>query len=61
VGDRFVLLGGGRIAGDLTREDVDVDDLTRLVAGGDELSRLTDSLQAAHPDRPGVRGGPSFR
>ncbi|MCW2576542.1 MAG: rbsA [Modestobacter sp.] len=51
VGDRFVLLGGGRVAGDLTREDVDVDDLTRLVAGGDELSRLTDSLRVAHPDR----------
>jgi simple sugar transport system ATP-binding protein len=57
VGNRFVLLGGGRVAGDLTREDVDVDDLTRLVAGGDELSRLTDALRrpspggAAHPDR----------
>jgi simple sugar transport system ATP-binding protein len=57
VGNRFVLLGGGRVAGDLTREDVDVDDLTRLVAGGDELSRLTDALRRpspggpAHPDR----------
>jgi simple sugar transport system ATP-binding protein len=39
------------VAGDLTREDVDVDDLTRLVAGGDELSRLTEELRAAHPDR----------
>ena len=51
VGDRFVLLGGGRVAGDLTREDVDVHDLTRLVAGGDEFSRLSDSLRAAHPER----------
>ncbi|WP_222264962.1 ATP-binding cassette domain-containing protein [Modestobacter marinus] len=51
VGDRFLLLGGGRVAGDLTREDVDADDLTRLVAGGDELSALTDSLRAAHGDR----------
>ncbi|OMQ15399.1 ABC transporter ATP-binding protein [Modestobacter sp. VKM Ac-2676] len=45
VGDRFLLLGGGRVAGNLTREDVDVHDLTRLVAGGDELSRLTESLR----------------
>ena len=56
VGDRF-LLWVGRVAGDLTREDVDVDDLTRLVAGGDELSRLTEALRlpgpggAARPDR----------
>jgi simple sugar transport system ATP-binding protein len=51
VGDRFLLLGGGRVAGDLTREDVDADDLTRLVAGGDELSRLSEQLRMAHPDR----------
>jgi len=51
VGDRFVLLGGGRVAGDLTAEDVDVHDLTRLVAGGDELSRLTGALRTARHDR----------
>jgi simple sugar transport system ATP-binding protein len=45
VGDRFLLLAQGRVAGDLTRDDVDADDLTQLVAGGDELSRLTESLR----------------
>ena len=47
VGDRFLLLARGRVAGDLTRDDVDADDLTRLVAGGDELSRLTVTLRNA--------------
>jgi simple sugar transport system ATP-binding protein len=49
VGDRFLLLARGRVAGDLTRDDVDAEDLTRLVAGGDELSRLTAALRRAAP------------
>jgi energy-coupling factor transporter ATP-binding protein EcfA2 len=73
VGDRFRLLAGGQVAGDLTREDVDAQDLTHLVAGGDGLSRLTDSLRAVRPtpgathpggDPPRVRrtrGGPPQR
>lgn len=51
VGDRFLLLARGRVAGYLTRDDVDAEDLTRLVAGGDELSRLTESLRRAAPER----------
>ncbi|GAB3361054.1 ATP-binding cassette domain-containing protein [Modestobacter lapidis] len=51
VGDRFLLLARGRVAGNLTRDDVDADDLTRLVAGGDELSRLTATLRRAAPGR----------
>ena len=50
VGDRFVLLARGRVAGNLTREDIDADDLTRLIAGGDELTALTAALTAAHPE-----------
>ena len=50
VGDRFLLLAGGAVAGNLTRDDVDVDDLTRLVAGGDDLTALVSVLRAAHPD-----------
>jgi simple sugar transport system ATP-binding protein len=50
VGDRFVLLAHGQIAGNLTRDDVDANDLTRLIAGGDELTALTAALTAAHPE-----------
>ena len=50
VGDRFVLLAGGQVAGNLTRDDVDAADLTRLGAGGDALSALTAALTAAHPE-----------
>lgn len=53
VGDRFVLLARGRVAGNLTREDIDADDLTRLIAGGDELTALTAALTAAHPELGG--------
>ena len=50
VGDRFVLLAGGQVAGNLTRDDVDAADLTRLIAGGDELTAITAALTAAHPE-----------
>jgi simple sugar transport system ATP-binding protein len=50
VGDRFVLLARGLVAGSLTRDDVDADDLTRLMAGGEELSSLTAALTALHPE-----------
>ncbi|MGY1651230.1 ATP-binding cassette domain-containing protein [Geodermatophilus sp. SYSU D01119] len=50
VGDRFLLLARGQVAGDLTRADVDSDDLTRLMAGGEELTALTTRLQELHPE-----------
>jgi len=50
VGDRFLLLAHGLVAGSLTRDDVDADDLTRLMAGGEELSSLTAALTALHPE-----------
>ena len=49
VGDRFLLLAGGRVAGDLTGEAVDADDPTRLITGGDELQRLSASLREGRP------------
>ncbi len=48
VGDRFLLLAHGAVAGTLTRDDVDASDLMRLMAGGDEFSALTDALTALH-------------
>ncbi len=50
IGDRFLLLAGGQVAGSLTREDVDADSLTALMAGGDQLAVLTDALTALHPE-----------
>jgi simple sugar transport system ATP-binding protein len=51
IGDRFLLLASGQVAGDLTREDVDADNLTRLMAGDDELIQLTATIERTHPDR----------
>ncbi|MGY1811566.1 ATP-binding cassette domain-containing protein [Blastococcus sp. SYSU D00820] len=50
IGDRFLLLAHGQVAGDLTREDVDADVLTRLMAGGEELTALTETLRQLHPE-----------
>jgi simple sugar transport system ATP-binding protein len=50
IGDRFLLLAGGQVAGNLTRDDVDADMLTALMAGGEELSLLTATLSALHPE-----------
>ncbi|MPQ98731.1 ATP-binding cassette domain-containing protein [Modestobacter sp. I12A-02628] len=52
VGDHYVLMAHGQVASNLTRDDVDVEDLTRLLAGGDDLRRLTETLRQLHPDLP---------
>jgi simple sugar transport system ATP-binding protein len=52
VGDHYLLMAHGQVAGNLTRDDVDVEDLTRLLAGGDDLSALTTRLRELHPDLP---------
>jgi simple sugar transport system ATP-binding protein len=53
VGDRFLLLAHGRVAGTLSREDVDASDLMRLMAGGEEFSALTDALTDLHSELGG--------
>ena len=50
IGDRFLLLAHGHVAGNLTRDDVDADVLTALMAGGEQLNTLTDALTALHPE-----------
>jgi simple sugar transport system ATP-binding protein len=50
VGDRFLLLAHGAVAGSLTRDDVDATDLMRLMAGGEEFSALTAALTALHSE-----------
>jgi simple sugar transport system ATP-binding protein len=49
VGDRYLLLAGGQVAGSLTRADVDETDLLRLLTGGEELTALTTALADLHP------------
>jgi simple sugar transport system ATP-binding protein len=50
IGDSFLLLASGQVAGHLTREDVDADSLTRLMAGDDELTSLTATIRRTHPE-----------
>ena len=50
IGDRFLLLAHGQVAGHLTRDDVDADDLTALMAGGEQVASLTDALTELHPE-----------
>jgi simple sugar transport system ATP-binding protein len=50
VGDRFLLLAHGQVAGTLTHDDVDASDLMRLMAGGEEFSALTDVLTDLHSE-----------
>jgi simple sugar transport system ATP-binding protein len=49
VGDRFVLLNRGRSLGEFTREELDRDELTRMMAGGAELEELRHELE--RPER----------
>ncbi len=45
VGDHFVLLNRGRQKLDCSYEDISLDDLTKEMAGGDELDTLTHELR----------------
>ncbi|MFF7852997.1 ATP-binding cassette domain-containing protein [Streptomyces sp. NPDC007904] len=47
VGDRFVLLKRGTMVGHHTRDDITLEELTRQMAGGDELDDLRHELERA--------------
>lgn len=49
VGDRYLLLAGGQVAGSLTRADIDEDDLIRLLTGGEEMTALVETLAQLDP------------
>jgi simple sugar transport system ATP-binding protein len=62
VGDRFVLLKRGVMAGSHSRDAIGLDELTRQMAGGSELAELSHELQRAPaPARPDGSGGPAER
>ncbi|WP_166020663.1 ATP-binding cassette domain-containing protein [Streptomyces chilikensis] len=52
VGDRFVLLKRGTMAGLHTRDAITLDELTRQMVGGDELDDLRHQLERPEPDVP---------
>jgi len=45
VGDRFLLLKRGRSLGDFAKDEISLDELTRLMAGGAELEALGHELE----------------
>ncbi|MFB7264855.1 ATP-binding cassette domain-containing protein [Streptomyces nojiriensis] len=71
VGDRFVLLKRGTMAGSHTRDSITLDELTRQMAGGSELEELSHELErvaesgegtppaTAATDGPAGRSGPA--
>ncbi|MFD5024297.1 ATP-binding cassette domain-containing protein [Streptomyces sp. NPDC058373] len=54
VGNRFVLLKRGAMAGSHLKGDIDLDELTRQMAGGSDLDQLGEALERAPvPDHLG--------
>jgi simple sugar transport system ATP-binding protein len=47
VGNRFLILNRGQSMGSFAKEEISIDELTRLMAGGAELEQLEHELQSA--------------
>jgi simple sugar transport system ATP-binding protein len=45
VGDRFVLLNRGRLVGTYAKNETTLAELTQMMAGGEELERLSKELE----------------
>jgi len=60
VGDRFLLLKRGRSLGDFARGEIDVAELTRLMAGGAELDALSHELESSGADQSVLRAAQEF-
>jgi simple sugar transport system ATP-binding protein len=50
VGDRFVLLKRGRMMGSFKKSETSLDQLTTMMAGGEELEQLSQELQSIAGD-----------
>lgn len=50
VGDHFYLLNRGQLANEFVREKVELDELTKAMAGGAELDELTREIQQVRAD-----------
>jgi simple sugar transport system ATP-binding protein len=50
VGDRFVLLNRGRLMGSYSKHETSLDHLTKMMAGGEELERLSKELEQMATD-----------
>jgi len=55
VGDRFVLLKRGRVMGSFTKSEVSIEDLTQMMAGGEELAQLSHELRRMGAEQPALR------
>jgi simple sugar transport system ATP-binding protein len=45
VGDHFVVLERGRVSADVAKEELSLEQLAQLMAGGEDLQELTDDVQ----------------
>jgi simple sugar transport system ATP-binding protein len=51
VGNRFLILNRGQSMGSFAKEEISIDELTRLMAGGAELEQLEHELHTANAQR----------